>query len=256
MEALIKNNLQTPIEIALQVDNEGRTTAKKLYEFLELDKSNFSRWCKQNIIENAFAEEGIDYLRFVINDETPTGGIVKRDDYKLTATFAKKLAMGCQNERGEQARQYFVQVEEGLKQIAKGNRLEAEKIAAQKARAEAMLLNAKNRTFHTIMSAMKDKDLSPIAVEVFGLKGLESAFGVEVGNYLPKMEKTYSATEAGQMLGGLSSQKIGSVAIRNNLKTDEFGVWVMDKSRHSNKEVPSFRYNIKGIEKLKELTEA
>ena len=29
---------QTPIEIALGVDERGMTTAKKLYEFLELDK--------------------------------------------------------------------------------------------------------------------------------------------------------------------------------------------------------------------------
>lgn len=34
---------QTPIEIALQVDGEGRTTARKLYEFLDLAKGQFSR---------------------------------------------------------------------------------------------------------------------------------------------------------------------------------------------------------------------
>lgn len=109
---------QTPIEIALQVDGEGRTTARKLYEFLDLAKGQFSRWCKINILESAFAENEVDYLRFDIDVETPTGGIVKRDDYRLTASFAKKLAMGCHNSKGEQARNYFIAVEDKLKEVA------------------------------------------------------------------------------------------------------------------------------------------
>lgn len=52
---------QTPIEIALGIDEEGRTTARKLYEFLELAKGQFSRWSKANIVENSFAEEEVDY---------------------------------------------------------------------------------------------------------------------------------------------------------------------------------------------------
>lgn len=40
---------QTPIEIALGIDENGMTTAKKLYEFLEMDSRNYSRWCKSNI---------------------------------------------------------------------------------------------------------------------------------------------------------------------------------------------------------------
>lgn len=39
----------TPIEIALQIDEEGRTTTRKLYEFLELDKSHYSRWIKKTL---------------------------------------------------------------------------------------------------------------------------------------------------------------------------------------------------------------
>ena len=47
----------TPIEIALGIDNEGRTTATKLYDFLELNPSNYSKWFRKNILENEFAEE-------------------------------------------------------------------------------------------------------------------------------------------------------------------------------------------------------
>lgn len=111
-ELQVKTEL-TPIEIALGVDEQGRTTARKLYDFLGLAKGQFSRWCKTNILENQFAEEGVDYEGFDINVE---GNIVK--DYRLTASFAKKLSMTAKNERGEQAREYFVKAEDKLKEAA------------------------------------------------------------------------------------------------------------------------------------------
>lgn len=82
---------QTPIEIALGIDADGMTTARKLYAFLELAPQHFARWCKKNITENDFATENEDYTRLTTNGETPTGGKVEREDYRLTAQFAKKL---------------------------------------------------------------------------------------------------------------------------------------------------------------------
>lgn len=110
-ELEIKIN-QTPIEIALGIDAEGKTTARKLYTFLELAKGQFSRWAKTNILENEFAEEGVDYWGFDINVE---GNITQ--DFKLTASFAKKLSMTQKNEKGEQARNYFVIVENKTKEL-------------------------------------------------------------------------------------------------------------------------------------------
>lgn len=104
---------QTPIEIALGIDEEGRTTARKLYEFLELAKGQFSRWSKTNIVDNSFAEEEVDYWGFDIDVEGN-----KTKDYKLTASFAKKLAMCSHTPRGEQARNYFVKVEDILREKA------------------------------------------------------------------------------------------------------------------------------------------
>lgn len=106
----------TPIEIALGVDGNGMTTAKRLYEFLELNPSNYSKWYKANITENQFAEEGTDYEVFVLNDENPQGGRPTQD-FKLTAKFAKKLSMTQKNERGEEAREYFTGVEDGAKKM-------------------------------------------------------------------------------------------------------------------------------------------
>lgn len=118
MNEIMNTVAQTPIEVALGIDENGMTTARKLYAFLELRPDNFSRWCKVNITENQFATENEDYLRFVFYDETPTGGKIQREDYKLSASFAKKLSMMSKSEKGEQARQYFVKVEDGMKELA------------------------------------------------------------------------------------------------------------------------------------------
>ena len=106
---------QTPIEIVLGIDKDGMTTAKKLYSFLEMDSKNYSRWCKNNILENEFAEESVDYWVFVTNEENPLGGR-PTTDYRLSASFAKKLSMQSKTEKGEQARQYFLRIEEKLKE--------------------------------------------------------------------------------------------------------------------------------------------
>lgn len=111
-EVLITSE-QTPIEIALGIDEEGMTTARKLYAFLELDSSNYSRWCKSNITGNEFAEENVDYWAFVINDEW--GGQATKD-YKITAHFAKKLSVKGNSEKAEEAREYFTRLEEKVKQ--------------------------------------------------------------------------------------------------------------------------------------------
>lgn len=106
---------KTPIEIALDIDEDGMTTARKLYTFLELDSRNYSRWCKSNISENEFADENVDYWAFVINEEW---GGQATTDYKLTAHFAKKLSMKGNGEKAEEAREYFTHLEERVKQKA------------------------------------------------------------------------------------------------------------------------------------------
>ena len=115
MNELMEQVNKTPIEIALGIDEEGMTTARKLYAFLELDSRNYSRWCKSNISENEFADENVDYWAFVINEEW---GGQATTDYKLTAHFAKKLSMKGNGEKAEEAREYFTHLEERVKQKA------------------------------------------------------------------------------------------------------------------------------------------
>jgi phage anti-repressor protein len=105
----------TPIEVLLKVDKDGCVSSRNLYEFLELDKSHYSRWCKSNIEENTFAEKDIDYKVFAMNGERNPNPTI---DYKLSVSFAKKLAMQSPTEHGEQARCYFIACEDGFRRLA------------------------------------------------------------------------------------------------------------------------------------------
>ncbi len=105
--------MRTPIEIALDIDSDGMTTARKLYEFLKLAQGQFSRWAKKNIEENEFFEENVDWWGF---DIVSNGNNCK--DYRLSTEFAKHLSMESHSARGKEARQYFVAIEDKVKQKA------------------------------------------------------------------------------------------------------------------------------------------
>ena len=115
MNELINTINKTPIEIALGIDADGYTTSKKLYEFLELNPSHYSRWCNRNIVNNVFAEEGVDY--FIENSPAgrATVGRGNTVDYKLSSNFAKELSVLADNPRGILARNYFRNCEIALK---------------------------------------------------------------------------------------------------------------------------------------------
>lgn len=72
---------------------------------------------------------------------------------------------------------------------------------------------------------------------------------------LPEVdERTYSAGEIAEMLG-VSANKIGRLSNENGMKTEYYGKWFYDKSRHSDKQVETFRYYEKAIEVFRKLLE-
>ncbi|HBU6198758.1 TPA: Rha family transcriptional regulator [Citrobacter freundii] len=94
--------------------------------------------------------------------------------------------------------------------------------------------------------------LSDVAKQTAMARAVNDAAGIELLP-LPKIEEHYhSASEVGEMLG-VSAQKVGRIANANKLKTDEFGIFVMDKSAHSSKQVEAFRYNAEGVRALRHL---
>lgn len=70
---------------------------------------------------------------------------------------------------------------------------------------------------------------------------------------LPTMsEPMLTAGEVGEQLG-ISANMVGRLAKQYNLKTDRYGEWFHDKSRYSDKQIPSFRYKACVVDKLREV---
>ena len=189
---------------------------------------------------------------------------------KLSATDGKRYNTRIFTEDGiyevtmlaktEKAKEFRAWVRKLLKSLRKGetvniatDRLKEIELQAKRDRATAMLLNAQNRMIKTLMANTEGKNLSQIAKEVMGIKAIEQVTGKNMDEYLPECEKMYSATEVGNMLGGISAMRIGQTANKYGLKNDTYGKMVMSKSKHSSKEVNQFLYNDNGVQKLAEL---
>lgn len=152
----------------------------------------------------------------------------------------------------EKAKEFRAWVRKLLKSLRKGDaklvsmteyqqmmmRTRAENAKIRKAQILTRLANQYDGTYKQVLNAHATKELT--------------------GEYLlplPQLpDKTYSASELGAMLG-VSANKIGTLANRHNLKTEQYGSWFNDKAKHCNKEVQSFRYYPSVIPVLKGLLE-
>lgn len=116
MTIVTRTEERTPIEIALEVDENGWTTAKKLYDWLELDPSHFSSWVKDRILNNEYADE-MEFSQ--LGAKTSDKGGRPFQDYAISADLAKMLAISSKSEKGKAARNYFQQLEKGLQVTVK-----------------------------------------------------------------------------------------------------------------------------------------
>jgi phage anti-repressor protein len=81
--------------------------ARELHVFLE-SKQDFSTWIKDRIGKYDFVE-GDDYLIHKIVDNTVGGRPTL--DYHISTDMAKELSMVERNDKGKEARQYFIECE-------------------------------------------------------------------------------------------------------------------------------------------------
>ncbi|WP_375702195.1 antA/AntB antirepressor family protein [Bartonella sp. AA89HNZF] len=107
MNTLIKITEQTIDQETVQTVN-----ARELYTFLEVN-SNFRDWIKNRIKEYGFLENK-DFISFAKNLAKPKGGRPSTE-YHITLDMAKELSMVERNEKGRQARRYFIECEKKLK---------------------------------------------------------------------------------------------------------------------------------------------
>ena len=93
-------------------NGEQLVSARDLHEFLEV-KSKFADWIKNRIEKYGF-EENQDFV--TISKNLENGG--REIDYILKLDMGKELSMVEGNEKGSQARKYFIACEKKSKEIA------------------------------------------------------------------------------------------------------------------------------------------
>lgn len=105
MEDLIKVNVNE--------SNEQIVSGRELYEFLEV-KTKYKDWIKRKIEKYGFIEN-IDYITVAQKRATAQGNETTYNEHILKLSMAKELAMLENNEKGKQARLYFIKCEEEYK---------------------------------------------------------------------------------------------------------------------------------------------
>lgn len=139
------------------------------------------------------------------------------------------------------------------------DKLESMHVSAQKSgRSQSGLPEYRQaRTLKMSVDAISDlfgmmPNLSPEAKQCAAANIVNPIVGFEAVP-LPVLEqKYYTAGEVGEMLE-VSANKIGRLANKHELKTNEFGKFFLDKSAHSAKQVEAFRYNDEGIKALRHI---
>lgn len=104
MTALIQVSSRRMEDAEIQTVN-----ARELHEFLEV-KTRFNDWIRERVEQFGFSENQ-DFVTFTENQVKGRPS----QEYHLTLDMAKELSMVERNDRGKQARQYFIECERRAK---------------------------------------------------------------------------------------------------------------------------------------------
>lgn len=163
-------------------DKPDCVSARELHEFLEVS-SQFSKWINRRIDDLGFVE-GVDFERIGVskNGYVDIQGLTPQKlssmgvsvDYAVTLDMAKHLSMVEKTERGQQARQYFIDVEKKAKEAHLA--FKALSPAEQLLQQAQMMVNIERRQKE---NAEKIKALDTDLDEV------KARVGISVNGYLP-----------------------------------------------------------------------
>ena len=128
----MENNMEL-IRISTSENGNQVVSARELHKFLE-SKQEFANWIKNRIDKYGFVENQ-DFEVFDNFINNPSGGRPLKE-YALTIDMAKELAMVEGNEKGKQARRYFIECEKKLREVVTKPMTTAQMFALQ---AKAML---------------------------------------------------------------------------------------------------------------------
>jgi phage anti-repressor protein len=172
---IIENGL---IPVMENKDGENLVDGRNLYKFLEV-KDNYTTWIKEKLEKYKFVKD-VDFTSFLEKSKKPKGGR-PTGEYILTLDTAKEISMVQNNEKGKQARRYFIDVEKRHKKLVK---------ALSKGNSKAGGLNG---LLKTLDGVMKDEKVSPWdRADV--IKNIAENYGLEIPDKFVKKPKYLQVT--------------------------------------------------------------
>ena len=112
------NELISLTQSAINGELQQTVNARELHAFLEVS-SRYNDWIRNRISSYEF-QENIDYVcltkTLVTQTEEGREGASTQKEHFITLDMAKELAMVERNDKGKQARQYFIECERKLRE--------------------------------------------------------------------------------------------------------------------------------------------
>ncbi|GAA5094868.1 phage antirepressor KilAC domain-containing protein [Bartonella acomydis] len=215
--------------------------ARELHAFLEI-KSEFRNWIKNRIKECNF-RENIDFITAV---NFYRGGKVK--EYYITLDMAKHLSMIERNDKGHEAREYFIECERRAKQA-----VTPQQIDYSSPQAMIGFLNY-------LQGQIEQKDhviaeLKPKAIALDGLTRSDGLFGIidaakilevrpkDLSDYLRRYGWVYKRVPSGPLLPYQDKIQKGLM---------DCTTITIQKNDGTEKTVPSTKITTKGLALLRE----
>lgn len=238
--------------IKVTYDNDRITVlARDLHEFLGLTE-RFSTWFER-MLQYGFIKD-TDFTSVKTFTVVNNGAKKELNDYQLTLEMAKEISMIQRNEKGKQARRYFIECEKALKE----NHVRVDMNQDKALLAQAKVMNAKSRIASIWLKIGDRVPNNSTYQQICNSYASEALTGEKVLPLPECYERYYSATEIAKMVGsnhvtvGKKAKAAGIRPLDENGKS-EYGKWFFDKSPNSNKQVTTFKYNEKGVAALKAL---
>lgn len=223
-------------EIARNFDKEHYHVIEAIenkIENLTHEKSGVENLTTENIVVESY---------FIESKFTHRGNVYK--EYLLTRDGFSFIVMGFTGSKADVWKLKYIDAFNKMENTIKQQQKQLIDLTKQH-NSQARLKNAKVREAKLLLQIAGQSETPKEYKQILNSYAIEIITGKKLLPLPLVEEKTYTATEIAKELG-VSANMVGRVANKNGLKTDKYGVEVWDKSRHSAKQVPSWRYNEEG----------
>jgi prophage antirepressor-like protein len=175
-------------------------------------------------------------------------------EYDTVLYNSKGIYEICRRSQQPKADDFYDWVYELLEGLNKGQIKIVSVSEGKRKEIDARYNNSLARKANILLKIANNPDINPRYRQILQSQASAIVTGQPLLPLPEAEERTYTAAEIGEALG-ISSNMVGRIAIKNNLKIPEYGKLFHDKSPYSSKEVESFRYFENVMPKIKEAIE-